>query len=769
MDRQLALSDELSRVTVEGAVERILHCNEETGWSVLLVDSEGAGRIKAVGSFLGVRPGDHLQFGGDWVEHPKFGRQFKASSFTPVEPASLEGIERYLAGFIDGIDSKLAKRIVKKFEHETLGVLDKEPDRLVEVHGIGKKRKRQILEAFKDTRKIRDAMIFLQGYGISSAYAVKIYQRFADQAIDVVRKNPYRLTEVRGIGFHRADAIARAQGLPRDSPQRAGAGTLHSLEEASAREGHMFLRHEELCGRTRELLAVGDALVSSAIKTELESDRLRAAGQAIYLRRLEVAERTVAKRLEALLAAAAPPLKVDVEVAIGSFETQERIELAEAQRETLREMVASKVMVLTGGPGTGKTTLTKGIVYVASLAGLTVELAAPTGRAAKRLSEATGREAKTIHRLLGYQGHDFTRDEENPLEADLLVIDEASMLDTPLARHLLQALPDSARLIFVGDVDQLPSVGPGRVLGDLIDSGEIPLVRLTEIFRQAQMSLIVVNAHRVIHGEMPIRGLDPDAADFFVAHREDPAAALAEVEDLVVSRIPKKFGFVPVRDIQVLAPMRRGILGVENLNARLQELLNSAEAAPKWAGRRFRQGDRVMQTSNNYDLEVFNGEIGTIAGFDSTEQRVLVELDGRVVDYPPSRLEELELAYAVTIHKSQGSEFPCVVIVLHSQHFVMLQRNLLYTAITRGKRLVIVVGARQALEIATKTETTQRRETLLVQRLQHSLAGITAEGRSGSGGDRRRLGASAALESARRRPPLAFSSTHETAGAAGVI
>ena len=736
--RQLALTGEPTQ-TIAGAVERILHRNEETGWGVLLFDLEGSGRVKAVGNFLGVLPGENLQLAGSWVEHPKFGRQFSASSFHSAEPASLEGIERYLASFVDGIGSDLAKKIVKKFGHETLAVLAEEPHRLTEIKGLGKKRKKKILEAWGETRAVRDIMVFLQGYGVSATYAVKIYQRFSEQTIAVVRSNPYRLTEIRGIGFHRADAIAKSQGIPHDSPDRAAAGAIHILEEASSRDGHMFLGHRELCSRTRELLLVEDGLVSSAIETLCQDGHLtihqRAScapfERAVYLRRLETAERAVAQRLKALLVEPAPPLKVDVELATGKFESRERINLAEAQRETLREMVSSKVMVLTGGPGTGKTTLTKGIVYVASLAGLKVMLAAPTGRAAKRLAEATGNEAKTIHRLLGYHGGGFLYNQSDPLDVDLLVIDEASMLDTPLARHLLMALPDAARLVIVGDVDQLPSVGPGRVLGDLIDSGEMPVVRLTEIFRQAQKSLIVVNAHRVIHGELPIRGALPDEADFFAATREDPAAALAEVTDLVVSRISAQFGFAPMQDIQVLAPMRGGILGVDNLNAELQSLLNPQGEAPRWVrggadskGRKrgarkiLCEGDRVMQRSNNYELEVFNGEIGTVAGFDSEERHVLVKFDGRVVGYPTRNLDELELAYAVTIHKAQGSEFPCVVIVMHTQHFVMLQRNLLYTAITRGKQLVIVVGSRRALAIATRTETTQRRQTLLVERLQ---------------------------------------------------
>lgn len=730
MPSQLALTSEpvALTITVEGVVERVLHRNEETGWGVLLFEAEGSSSgpvVKAVGTFLGVRPGENLRLAGQWVEHPKFGRQFKVEAFTHLEPASLEGIKRYLASFIGGISTTLAKRIVEQFGVATLDVLAREPERLSEVKGLGKKRRKKILKAWQDTRAIRDVMVFLQGCGVSSTYAVRIYQRFAEKTIDVVRANPYRLTEVRGISFHRADAIAGARGIIGESLDRAAAGVIHTLEEAAAREGHMFLRRCELVPRAGRLLAVGDEVVSLAIEELCRKDRLRVADEAsdqlIYLRRLEVAERTIAERLLALLAEKAPPLEVEVERAIHKFEAGERILLADAQRATLRAMVASKVMVLTGGPGTGKTTLTKGIVYVAHLVGLAVELAAPTGRAAKRLTEATGHKAKTIHRLLGYQGEVFTHHRDNPLELDLLVVDEASMLDASLARHLLLALSDSARLVIVGDVDQLPSVGPGRVLGDLIDSGVIPLVRLTEIFRQVQKSLIVVNAHRVIHGELPLPGADPEEADFFIAHRREPAAALAEVEGLVARRIPARFSFDPIRDIQILAPMRGGRLGVENLNLRLQELLNPGGEVAQWAGRRLRQGDRVMQRSNNYELEVFNGEIGKVAGFDSEEHRILIDFDGRIVKYSVGNLDELELAYAVTIHKAQGSEFPCVVIVLHTQHYVMLQRNLLYTAITRGRRLVIIVGAREALTLATKTETTQRRETLLVKRLQDPL------------------------------------------------
>ena len=718
MTRQLQLSgDMVASETLTGAVERILHHNEETGWFALLFDAEGQGRIRAVGTFSGLLPGENFRLAGRWIEHPKYGKQFQVASFDPVQPEGLKGIERYLASFIDGISSKLAKKLVRHFGKDTLEVFAHAPHRLSEVPGLGRKRRKKALASWRKTHKVREAMVFLQGLGVSSALALKIYQLFGDNTIDLVRSNPYRLTEVRGIGFHRADAIARSQGLSQDAAERAAAGLVHVLEEASSGEGHMLLPREELLRRTGRLLGLGRDVVEPAIDALCKRRRLCLVGDAVFLRRLENAERIVAERLRALTTEKAASLRLNVDVAINKFENREGIALAAAQQETLREMVASKVMVLTGGPGTGKTTLTKGIVYVATLTGLSVSLAAPTGRAAKRLSEATGVEAKTIHRLLGYQGDAFTQNEDNPLETDLLVIDEASMLDTPLARHLLIALPDSTRLIFVGDVDQLPSVGPGRVLGDLIESGEIPVVRLTEIFRQAEESLIVVNAHRVIRGELPVPGRRSEE-DFFLANRPDAEEALAEVTDLVLTRIPKRFGFEPLRDIQVLAPMRRGVLGVENLNQQLQELLNPQGEAPKWAGRRIRGGDRVMQRSNDYELEVFNGEIGVVAGFDAEERKVMIDFDGRLVSYPAASLDELELAYATTIHKSQGSEFPCVVIVLHQQHFVMLQRNLLYTAITRGKQLVIVVGARQAVATATRTETTQRRETRLVERLQ---------------------------------------------------
>ncbi len=715
MSSQLSLNTDPGASELRGTIVRFLHTNEDSGWAVALVETE-EDTIRAVGTFLGIQAGETLRLTGNWVEHPKFGRQLRVASFEPVEPASLDGIEAYLVSFVDGITKRLAKKIVRHFGEKTLDVLATEPDRLIEVHGIGKKRKRRIVESWQQVRQIREVMVFLQSYGLPAALAARIFRHFGDRTLDAVRADPYCLMEVRGVGFHKADEIARSRGIEPDSLRRIGAGAVHLLEQASARDGHMFVRRPLLRQRTQKLLASNAGREDAAIDELCRQRRLHAVDEAIFLRRLENAERTVAERLRALLAEAAEPLPVDVELAISKFEERERIVLAEAQRQTLREMVASKVMVLTGGPGTGKTTLTKGIVYVASLAGLTVALAAPTGRAAKRLAEATEVEAKTVHRLLGFTGEVFQHDENDPLEADLLVIDEASMLDAPLAAHLLRALQDAARLVIVGDVDQLPSVGPGRVLGDLIESGAMPVVRLTEIFRQAQKSLIVVNAHRVIHGQLPQRG-EPDEADFFAAHRPDPAAALAEVTDLVARRITARYGFEPLRDVQVLAPMRRGLLGVENLNVALQERLNPRGETRKWS-RRLRSGDRVMQTTNNYELEVFNGEIGTVVGFHSEDRKVLVDLEGRVVDYPTQNLEELELAYAVTIHKSQGSEFPCVVIVLHDQHRIMLQRNLFYTAITRGKQLVLVVGTRQAVATAVRTETTQRRETLLVERLQ---------------------------------------------------
>lgn len=721
--------------TIEGVVDKVVYSNEETAWSVVRLVIRGRGQLTAVGHLLGVRPGETIRLTGRWVRDRKYGEQFRADSYLSVQPATFIGIEKYLgSGLVKGIGPAMARRLVQRFGLDTLDVIEHRPHRLTEVEGIGPVRSARIRDAWLEQSEIRDVMIFLQSHGVSTAYAVKIYKRYGSAAISTVRENPYRLArEIFGIGFRMADKIARDVGIPADSKHRLGAGVLYALQQA-ADKGHVYVPRHDLVEATAELLAV-EANAVPAILDELagrgeialvplEND----ADAAVFLKPLEIAERGLAERVKRLTAQRDLPLEIDVGRACQWFERRERIELAQEQRGALERALTAKLLVITGGPGTGKTTLVRGIVGILTKKGLKVELAAPTGRAAKRLAQASGLEAKTVHRLLEYSPQEggFQRGEELPLDADLVVVDEASMLDTALAHHVLAALREATRLILVGDVDQLPSVGPGRVLADLIESGAVDVVRLAEIFRQARESLIVVNAHRVRDGRMPFfttsdKGASSDRSasekgDFFFIDREEPEAVLETVKHLYEERIPRGFGF-EARDIQVLTPMQRGLLGAANLNAELQALVNPEGESLSRGGRLFRVGDRVMQVRNNYDLDVFNGDVGQVETIDVTDQIVRVDFDGRQVDYDFSDLDELVLAYACSIHKSQGSEYTAVVIPLHTQHFVMLQRNLFYTAITRGRKLVVVVGSRRALELAVRTESSSRRATLLARRL----------------------------------------------------
>lgn len=712
--------------TIEGVVERIAYSNEENAWSVVRLVVRGRGKVTAVGNLLGIQPGETLRLTGRWVRNRKWGDQLEVSSFLTVQPSTFVGIERYLSsGLVKGIGKTMAQRLVQHFGLDTLDVIDRHPERLTEVEGVGKVRSAQIRAAWQEQRDIRGVMVFLQSHGVSTAHAVKIYKRYGSETIALLRENPYRLAaEVHGIGFKSADKIARDLGLEPGSPHRAEAGVLHVLREATD-EGHVYVPRKHLALAAAELLELGEGHVEPAIARLVERGELVAvplggeAGEAIAGAALEAAERGVAERLHRLTAQGMLPLRLDVDRALAWFEQSEGFALGLEQRRALEQAITRKVLVITGGPGTGKTTLVRGILAILSKKGLKIALAAPTGRAAKRLSEATGAEAKTVHRLLEYQPQDrgFARGSQNPLSIDLLVVDEASMLDVVLTHHLLRAVPERARVIFVGDVDQLPSVGPGRVLADLIDSHVIDVVRLAEIFRQANESLIIVNAHRVRVGAMPILRPEDDHGDFFFFERSDPAAILATVKQLVAERIPRGFTFDPRRDIQVLSPMQRGLLGAANLNAELQALLNPDGDAITRGGRLLRVGDRVMQLRNNYDLDVYNGDLGRLVRLDLAEQRAVVDYDGREVSYETADLDELVLAYACSIHKAQGSEYPCVVIPLHTQHYTLLQRNLLYTALTRGQRLVVIVGSRQALEIAVETETSTQRTTLLARRL----------------------------------------------------
>lgn len=733
----MTIVDEETRL--EGVVDRIVYCNEETGWSVVRLTVRGQGETVVVGRLLGVQPGESLSLEGQWIKDRKFGKQFRADSFKTVRPSTFIGIQRYLAsGLIEGIGPSLAERLVQAFGIDTLEIIDQEPERLVEVEGIGKVRSRRIREAWKSQSQIRDLMVFLQGHGVSARHAAQIQQRYGQQALAVIKTRPHQLAQdLRGIGFKTADKIAHHMGVAADAPERVEAGILHCLQKEVDR-GHTYTERRQLAELGQDLLSVSADAVDEGLDRLLRRGDLTAVelpgfegpaaqslGQGLFPTGLARTEQTLAKRLRALTAQGRLPLNLDTERAIGWYEEEAGIELATSQRRALAQALTAKVLVLTGGPGTGKTTLVRGIIEILSRKEIKILLAAPTGRAAKRLQESTGREAKTLHRLLEYQPEtrSFARGTDNPLTADLVIVDEASMLDEPLSLSLLKALTDEARLVLVGDVDQLPSIGPGRVLADLIESRAVEVARLTEIFRQAQAGLIVINSHRIRDGLMPInppRKGDPQAqdSDFFFIDKNEPQDILDVIRRLVSDRIPNHFKFDPGNEIQVLTPMRRGLLGAANLNAELQALLNPNGVAVQRAGHLLRQGDRVMQRRNNYDLGVFNGDIGRIVGFDLQEQRAAIAMDERTVTYPFETLDELVLAYACSIHKSQGSEYPCVVIPLHTQHYTLLQRNLVYTAVTRGRKLVIIVGSRRALDIAVHQQTSSRRRTLLSQRLQ---------------------------------------------------
>jgi exodeoxyribonuclease V alpha subunit len=712
--------------TLVGLVERVTFHNPDNGFCVLRVKARGQrDLVTLVGHAPVISAGEFVQATGTWTNDRTHGPQFKASFLRAAPPTTVEGIEKYLgSGMIMGIGPVYAKRLVRAFGETVFDVIEDQPERLREVDGIGPRRAERIVAEWADQKVIREIMIFLHSHGVSTLRAVRIFKTYGADAIQILSENPYRLArDVRGIGFKTADAIAARLGIEKTAMIRARAGIGFALTEAMD-DGHCGLPLDELVPMTERLLEIQAALIQEALALELEAGEVVAnevdSRRCIFLAGLYRAERAIADHVRALREGALPWSYIDPAKAVPWVEARAGITLAESQRTALRLALLSKVLVITGGPGVGKTTLINAILKVLAAKGIEIALAAPTGRAAKRLSESTGREAKTIHRLLEVDPRrgSFRRNEESPLKCDLLVVDESSMVDVPLMHALLRAVPDRAALILVGDVDQLPSVGPGQVLADIIDSAAVPVVRLTEVFRQAAESRIIANAHRINQGRMPDWARDPDSDFHFVACRDAEDAA-AKIIEIVKDRIPARFGLDPIRDVQVLCPMNRGGLGARALNLELQRVLNPpGEESIQRFGWTFGAGDKVMQIENDYDKDIYNGDLGFVRGVDLEAGQLLVEFDRREVAYGFGELDELALAYATTIHKSQGSEYPAVVIPLTTQHYPMLRRNLLYTGVTRGRRLVVIIGERRAVGIAVRGAQSLRRWSKLREWLQ---------------------------------------------------
>ncbi|GAB4533943.1 MAG: ATP-dependent RecD-like DNA helicase [Anaerolineales bacterium] len=744
-----------SDTSLTGSVERITYYNPENGYSVVRLRPEARripgmnrdGLVTVVGNLPELSAGEYLRLTGAWINHPKHGLQFQVEICEQALPATTAGIQRYLgSGLVRGIGQRLAERIVAYFGAQTLDVIENHPERLQEVPDIGAKRAAQLTAAWEEQKQIKEIMLFLHSYGVSTALAVKIYKTYGAQAFAVVKNDPYRLArDIYGVGFKTADKIAQALGLSAEHPSRLEAGLIYALNRM-VEDGHTYAPRSELLHNAAELLGVEAALLEDALTRLVNEGRLTVENlplpqenspapsqgvretpggytlPAVYLTPLHISERGVAEHLRNLGYSLFSRLS-DIPPAL----TPLPADLSPEQQQAIRAALSQPVSVLTGGPGTGKTTAIRTIITLLESAGKTYALAAPTGRAAKRLSEATGRPASTIHRLLGYSPSEgFKINADSPLPVDLLVVDEASMLDIVLAYHLSKALAPGTHLLLVGDVDQLPSVGSGDVLRDIIASGSVPVTRLSVIFRQAAGSTIITNAHRINRGEMPLFPVSTEAnaqgqiPDFFLFPAEAPEEAAQWVVDVVTTRIPQKFGFDPLRDIQVLTPMYRGPVGVHALNERLQALLNppaSGKPEKRLLGQIFRVGDKVMQVQNDYDKEVFNGDIGTVSDLSLLDHALTVTFDDRPVTYDWMEADQLVLAYAISVHKSQGAEFPVVVMPLVTQHYLMLQRNLLYTGLTRARKLCVLVGSRRAINIAVRNDKVSRRYTALDFRL----------------------------------------------------
>lgn len=712
--------------TLSGAVERVTFHSDETGFSVLKVKCRGHRElVTMVGSLPHVVPGELVEGTGTWIVNREHGRQFQAEQLKTLPPDSLEGIEKYLgSGLIKGIGPVYASKMVKKFGKEIFDVIENNSALLESCEGIGRVRRLRIKESWNETRAVRSIMAFLMAHGVSTARAFRIYKTYGEQAIPTVQADPYCLCrDIHGIGFITADKIAQHLGVEPAGDLRARAGVEFVLNEVT-HDGHCAFPKEQLIEQAEAILQIPREIIENAIHYGLENRRLilhedPGGERFIYLAALHDAEVMLASRLHAVAEGRHPCPELDEAKAVAWAEEKIGIQLAEAQRRAAGQSLRAKVMIITGGPGVGKTTLINAILKIFHAKRLNVQLCAPTGRAAKRMAETTGCLAKTIHRLLAYDGRKgaFRFNDKNPLEGDVFIVDESSMLDVHLAWQLVRAIPVRAAIIFVGDVNQLPSVGPGSVLKDIIDADVFPVCHLNHVFRQAAQSDIIVNAHRINEGHLPYLKERGVQSDFFLAEAEDPEQCLQILLKLVCDAIPARFGFDSVEDVQVLTPMRKGLLGANNLNTVLQQRLNKSEQVVERFGCRYALGDKVMQIENNYDKDVFNGDIGRITRIDEPNGELCVSFDGTDVLYDVQELDELVTSYAITIHKSQGSEYPCVVIPVHTQHFIMLQRNLLYTAVTRGRRLVVLVGTKKALAIAVNRQDAHQRITRLAFRL----------------------------------------------------
>ncbi len=691
--------------TVEAILEGYLFKNDLTGYCVASL----SGGLKAVGILPNVKVGEKLKLTGEYEKHSKYGDQFKIESFTIIYPTTIAGITKYLgSGLIKGVGQTTAEKIVNVFKEDTLDVLDTNINRLLDVEGIGVKKLDLIKKSWEEQKAIQEIMMFLQSFDISPSYALKIYRTYGANSVKIVQDNPYQLTyDVWGIGFKIADAIGKSVGFSEDHPKRIKSGIIYVLNEASG-EGHVYLPMQELLVRCYEILGT-DLTESLILFREMEQQNLlNIRDENVYLSHYYEAERNIEDKIKTLCKSSSKFTEKEIKsIRLNSVYSEEQL-------EAIRNSLTNKILILTGGPGTGKTTALKGIIESYRLLKKNIMLAAPTGRAAKRMSEVIGMEAKTIHRLLEYNPQDrlFMRDEENPLETDLLVIDEVSMIDTILMNNLISAVSLNTTLVLVGDVDQLPSVGCGNILHDLIQSGIIPTAMLTKIFRQAKESQIVVNAHKINRGEFPTI-LNNKSSDFFFIQESDNSKMADVITELCRQRLPEKYGFDPMKDIQVLTPMYKGDTGANNLNSKLQDVLNYKKVTLTRGEKSFKIGDKVMQLRNNYDKDVYNGDIGLIQSIDLDDQKLEINFSGKIVSYEFLELDDITLAYAITVHKSQGSEYPCVIMPITTSHYIMLQRNLLYTAVTRASKMMILVGSKQALAMAIGNKKSKKRNTSL--------------------------------------------------------